>query len=211
MTTLPKSLAEQALYIMANHSEDEMIAFVRQNADSRPNGHQDNPKSLIVLADHTAIMLTPERYHFLWNTSDDEDDTVLRTDRARRYRNPELFMLPSDPGRPMTAGGAPTPSTLLHEVLKKVESEVRPPEEISEFPGWIAEEPPIAQQLAKELAPTLVEQLNTSAAGTVEFDEIYNAMDTFTRETAAEILAAAPEEERLALADQTRRALAQES
>ena len=89
-----RCLAQKAMDIFEDEGEAQMLEFVRTNLDSRPTGQENNPKALMVLTDHSAMMAQSERYFFLWTPSAEESKHPLA---ATRSRNLQKQQMPTSP------------------------------------------------------------------------------------------------------------------
>ena len=89
-----RCLAQKAMDIFEDQGEAQMLEFVRTNLDSRPTGQENNPKALMVLTDHSAMMAQSERYFFLWTPSEEESKHPMA---ATKGRNLQKQPMPTSP------------------------------------------------------------------------------------------------------------------
>lgn len=190
------TLAEQAMTIYDEHGEDEMLSFVQLRLDTRPAGHEKNTKSLIVMEDHSALMITMDRYFFLWTPSEEQSKHPLA---ATRTRTSDKRVPHNANSRPVNIAGAVTRDTVLYEALKWVETDARLSLGQHANGNWVANDPPISEEKAQAIAPTLMEQIGRETSAGIEQDNIYQIMDDVAREMAQDALKAMNQDEHTAL------------
>ena len=198
------TLAEQALTIYDEQGEDDMLSFVQLRLDTRPAGHQDNGKSLIVMEDHSALMTTMERYFFLWTPSEEQSKHPLA---ATRSRSSDKRIPHNANSRPVNIAGAVTRDTVVHEALKWVETDARISLGHHANGSWVANDPPMSEEAVQAIAPTLMEQIDREISAGIEQDEIYQIMDDLAREMAQDALKAMNQDEHSALEAEMTRAV----
>ena len=107
------SLAQQALDTYDQEGEMDMLSFVRFRIDTRPAGQEQNESSLTVLADHTAIIVTRDRYLFLWSPTDADRHRPFIHTRPRNLQDRSM-PVPHEL-RPIAIIRAVTTQQILHE------------------------------------------------------------------------------------------------
>ena len=190
------TLAEQAMNIYEEKGEDEMLSFVQLRLDPRPAGHEYSRKALLVMEDHSALMVTGDRYFFLWTPSGEQSKHPMA---ASRTRTSSKRIPHNGNSRPVNVAGAVTRDTIMHEALKLVETDARLSLGHDASGSWVANDPPIGEDTVEAAAPSLVAQINTEAQGGIESDLLYQAMDDHARDMAYNALKNTSADERQAL------------
>lgn len=194
-------LAQQAMEAYDHQGEPRMLALIRAHLDSRPTDFARSDLALQVLKDHTAVLTTSEHYVFLWHNTDSSGN--FQPPRRRRELKDQRPPEPTE--RAIPIDGAVTRSSILHEALKRIETDVRLELGHSETGNWLGDDPPITAEALETAAPILLKELDQLAATGAESDQLYQAMDDTARELAQDIIKAAPPHE-IAAVEQALRA-----
>ena len=185
-------LAQQAMQAYDLLDEAQMLTFISRNADSHPTGFPRSEHALTVLNDHTAILITDQQYIFLWHRTCSSG--LFHPPRRQRTlkRQP-----PPEPvnERPIHLGGAVTRSSILHEALKRIETDVRLELGHPETGSWLGDDPPIDETAIHETAPTFLEELSLQVSAGAETGQLYQVMDDIAREIAQDLINSTPRDE----------------
>ena len=190
-----KSLAEDAVDTYDNAGEAQLLQFIHNHIDPRPAGLENNPCSLMVLQDHTAVLATADNYIFLWTNHPGYTSMPYR---ARRLNQTPL-PTPSQT-RPLNIGGALHWNSLMYQTLKVIETNVRLSLGHSPQGQWLTDDPPMDEKTVRLLAPSLIAELNKQALETIEQDAIYDLMDTLAIKMVQDALESTDASERASLA-----------
>ena len=188
----PESLAETAYNTHRAHGEAAMLAFVRQNLDTRPTGAEDSVHALTVLNDHTAVLRDDQGHtYYVWNEPADGGSTLKFKSSSAAPK--EKGRLPAPMNRAAEVSGAPNRDMLVTKALKELERAERVERNL-DTPApwtWMEEDPRVTLEQAALMAPSLIAAAATDCRHGVTLNELYEFTDIWTRETAEENIASA--------------------